>query len=223
MHSVRLRVRACGRRADAGAGRNPRQRRPRVRPARRLAACRPRVRPRMQAQRNRLFPHGRRGRDGPAAGARDARWSGAGRNTRSSSRKSRCGEQATTRWTWLFRRSKCPTGWRGWLSGDVHVHMNYGGTYRATPETLRAQARAEDLDVVFNLVVNKEQRIPDIAPFLDGAGRRLGRGHADPAPAGVPHERLGTSRTDRPREPPAAFPTTSPIRTRLRRACIRTT
>ena len=58
-----------------------------------------------------------------------------------------------------------PDGWRGWTSGDVHVHMNYGGTYRATPETLRAQARAEDLDVVFNLVVNKEQRIPDIRHF----------------------------------------------------------
>lgn len=58
-----------------------------------------------------------------------------------------------------------PAGWENWASGDVHVHMNYGGTYRATPETLRAQARAEDLDVVFNLVVNKEQRVPDIRYF----------------------------------------------------------
>ena len=54
---------------------------------------------------------------------------------------------------------------RGWWSGDLHVHMNYGGAYRATPLTLRAMAEAEDLHVVFNLIVNKEQRIPDIGWF----------------------------------------------------------
>jgi TolB protein len=43
--------------------------------------------------------------------------------------------------------------------------MNYGGTYRNTPEHLVRQAEAEDLDVVFDLVVNKEQRIPDIGYF----------------------------------------------------------
>ncbi len=53
----------------------------------------------------------------------------------------------------------------GWWSGDLHVHMNYGGTYRADPTTLRAQAEAEDVHVVENLIVNKEQRIPDIAMF----------------------------------------------------------
>ncbi|MDH5621493.1 MAG: CehA/McbA family metallohydrolase [Gammaproteobacteria bacterium] len=58
-----------------------------------------------------------------------------------------------------------PEEWSNWVSGDVHVHMNYGGTYRNTPADLVAQARAEDLDVVFNLIVNKEQRIPDIAYF----------------------------------------------------------
>ena len=52
-----------------------------------------------------------------------------------------------------------------WVSADVHVHMNYGGTYRNTPERLVRQADAEDLDVVFNLVVNKEQRVPDIDYF----------------------------------------------------------
>jgi hypothetical protein len=50
-----------------------------------------------------------------------------------------------------------------WVSGDVHVHMNYGGHYRNTPAHLALQAQAEDLDIVENLVVNKEQRIPDIA------------------------------------------------------------
>jgi TolB protein len=58
-----------------------------------------------------------------------------------------------------------PDAWRGQTSGDVHVHMNYGGTYRNTPERMVRQAQAEDLDLVFNLVVNKEQRVPDIAYF----------------------------------------------------------
>lgn len=50
-------------------------------------------------------------------------------------------------------------------SADLHVHMNYGGHYRNTPENLAAQARAEDLDMVYNLIVNKEERVPDIAYF----------------------------------------------------------
>jgi TolB protein len=54
---------------------------------------------------------------------------------------------------------------RGWWSGDLHVHMNYGGAYRNTPPHLAFQARAEELHVVENLIVNKEQRIPDIAYF----------------------------------------------------------
>ena len=52
---------------------------------------------------------------------------------------------------------------RRWVSSDVHVHMNYGGNYRNTPEHLVLQAAAEDLQIVQNLIVNKEQRIPDIA------------------------------------------------------------
>lgn len=52
-----------------------------------------------------------------------------------------------------------------WASADLHVHMNYGGTYRNTPAHLVAQAAAENLFLVENLVVNKEQRIPDIAYF----------------------------------------------------------
>lgn len=58
---------------------------------------------------------------------------------------------------------------RGWWSGDVHMHMNYGGAYRNTPRHLAFQARAEDLHVALNLIVNKEQRIPDIAYFRVGA------------------------------------------------------
>jgi TolB protein len=52
-----------------------------------------------------------------------------------------------------------------WVSGDVHVHMNYGGAYRNTPAHLVFQAEAEDLPITENLVVNKEQRIPDITYF----------------------------------------------------------
>ncbi len=49
--------------------------------------------------------------------------------------------------------------------------MNYGGHYRSTPETLLAQQDAEDLDVVYNLLVNKEERIPDIAISSRAAAR----------------------------------------------------
>jgi TolB protein len=52
-----------------------------------------------------------------------------------------------------------------WVSSDVHVHMNYGGQYRDTPKLLVAQAAAENLSIVQDLVVNKEQRIPDISYF----------------------------------------------------------
>jgi TolB protein len=50
-----------------------------------------------------------------------------------------------------------------WISSDLHVHMNYGGTYRNTPAHLVEQAEAENLTIVNNLIVNKEQRFPDIA------------------------------------------------------------
>jgi len=62
-----------------------------------------------------------------------------------------------------------------WVSGDLHVHMNYGGAYMNTPENLAEQARAEDLAVIHNLVVNKEQRVPDESYFsgtLDAASGR---------------------------------------------------
>jgi len=58
-----------------------------------------------------------------------------------------------------------PDGRFHWVSGDVHVHMNYAGAYRNTPKNLVAQAAAESLPIVEDLVVNKEQRIPDIAYF----------------------------------------------------------
>lgn len=75
-------------------------------------------------------------------------------------------EGSTTDERVTLRPLPLPPDWSShWLSADVHVHMNYGGHYRNTPERLVKQAEAEDLDVVFNLVVNKEQRIPDIGYF----------------------------------------------------------
>ena len=68
---------------------------------------------------------------------------------------------ATERWP-------APPG-EQWVSGDVHVHMNYGGHYRNTSAHLAEQAEAEDLGLVHSLLVNKEQRVPDI----DYSGRRL--------------------------------------------------
>jgi len=56
-----------------------------------------------------------------------------------------------------------------WVSGDVHVHMNYGGEYRNSPRHMIQQAESENLSIVENLIVNKEQRIPDIAYFRPGA------------------------------------------------------
>jgi hypothetical protein len=52
-----------------------------------------------------------------------------------------------------------------WWSGDLHVHLNYGGTYRNTAAGMVAQARAEGLGFVYNLIVNKEGRYPDLASF----------------------------------------------------------
>jgi hypothetical protein len=52
--------------------------------------------------------------------------------------------------------------------------MNYGGVYRNTPAHLAVQAEAEGLDIVNALIVNKEQRFPDIVHSgggLDPASR----------------------------------------------------
>lgn len=55
-----------------------------------------------------------------------------------------------------------------WVSGDLHVHMNYGGTYRNERALLLSQAEGEGVRIVNNLVVNKEQRFPDIQSALFG-------------------------------------------------------
>ena len=50
-----------------------------------------------------------------------------------------------------------------WVSADLHVHMNYGGTYRNDLDHLREQGEAEGLGIINELAVNKEQRFPDIS------------------------------------------------------------
>jgi Tol biopolymer transport system component len=65
-------------------------------------------------------------------------------------------------------QTKVPYEPAEWISGDAHVHMNYAGTYRNTPQHLVDQADAEDLTIIENLVVNKEQRFPDAAYFTPG-------------------------------------------------------
>jgi hypothetical protein len=46
--------------------------------------------------------------------------------------------------------------------------MNYGGVYRNSVANLGVQADAEDLGIVNNLIVNKEQRFPDMEFFDTG-------------------------------------------------------
>ena len=63
-----------------------------------------------------------------------------------------------------------------WVASDLHVHMNYGGTYRNYSSHLTTQAEAEGLEVINELIVNKEQRIPDNS-FVEPL--RIGMGDSD--------------------------------------------
>ena len=64
-----------------------------------------------------------------------------------------------------------------WVASDLHVHMNYAGTYRNYADHLGTQAEAEGLDLINELIVNKEQRIPDITFVVP-----QGLGHSETAP-----------------------------------------
>ena len=63
----------------------------------------------------------------------------------------------------ILERLELPPSRGQWVSADLHVHMNYGGTYRDYPTALQRQAVGEGLNIVNELVVNKEQRFPDIS------------------------------------------------------------
>ena len=49
----------------------------------------------------------------------------------------------------------------GWLSGEHHFHLNYGGPYILQPETLGPMGLAEDLDVLTPMLANLAQRFED--------------------------------------------------------------
>lgn len=104
----------------------------------------------------------------PAGTARLVAWRGPEHGVVEAEATVRAGE--TVELEVPLERLDLPDGWRRRnLSADVHVHMNYGGHYRNTPAGLARQANAEDLDVAWNLVVNKEQRVPDIRAFRTDA------------------------------------------------------
>jgi dipeptidyl aminopeptidase/acylaminoacyl peptidase len=85
-----------------------------------------------------------------------------------------------------------PSTWiKEWLSADVHVHMNYGGTYRNTPAHLVRQADAEDLDVVFAAHTGHQL-------LLTSARSSVQQFSAVVIWPGVSHELLGASRAPRP-------------------------
>ena len=49
----------------------------------------------------------------------------------------------------------------GWLSGEHHFHLNYGGPYQLEPGTLIPMGEAEDLDVLTPMLANLSQRFED--------------------------------------------------------------
>jgi TolB protein len=57
---------------------------------------------------------------------------------------------------------------KGWLNGSTHVHMNYGGILRDTPERLMLMAACEGMNIVSALVANKDNRIFDWQYFRKG-------------------------------------------------------
>jgi TolB protein len=59
---------------------------------------------------------------------------------------------------------------KGWYSASTHTHMNYGGNLRNTLENLLFMAKAEDQDIVTELVANKENRVFDYQYFEPGGG-----------------------------------------------------
>ena len=125
------------------------------------------LRPCASAVRVRLLPYQRAAHATLPAGRVPDRGLARARISRWSPARSRSPRGPTRRYAWRSGVLDDLEA-RGWYSGDLHVHMNYGGTYRNDPTRLALQARAEDLHVVENLIVNKEGRVPDVAWFRPG-------------------------------------------------------
>lgn len=78
------------------------------------------------------------------------------------------------------------TGWdaaaEGYVSGDHHLHLNYGGPYSVTVEDLALIQRAEELDVATPMAANLHNRIADLDLW-----RRAGPGvRSGPEPGSAP-------------------------------------
>ncbi len=54
---------------------------------------------------------------------------------------------------------------KGWLSGEHHFHLNYGGPYRLEPGALITMGRAENLDVMTPMLANLATRFDDQTLF----------------------------------------------------------
>ena len=70
-----------------------------------------------------------------------------------------------TRATTLTLRRLVDMPASGWWSGDNHVHASYGGMLDITPEIVAFMERAEDLNVVHDLICNRDNRIFDMEYF----------------------------------------------------------
>jgi hypothetical protein len=66
---------------------------------------------------------------------------------------------------------------QGWYAASTHVHMNYGGIVRNTPDAVRTIAQAQGVHIVSALAANKDNRILDWQYFQPG-----GKAHASSRP-----------------------------------------
>ena len=112
---------------------------------------------------------------------------------------------------------------RGWWSGDLHVHMNYGGAYRATPAHAAGDGRGRG--PARGLRPDRQQGAahPGRRLVHGPAGPRLDQPHARAPRPGVPHQLLGPHVAARPRAATCCCPTTRATSARPPRASTRRT
>ncbi len=91
----------------------------------------------------------------------------------------------------LTLKRQVDMGAKRWLNGSTHVHMNYGGILRNTPDNLMQMASAEGMNIVSALVANKDNRIFDWQYFRKG-------GQAYPLSHPAPKSLLLFGEEDRP-------------------------
>jgi hypothetical protein len=64
----------------------------------------------------------------------------------------------------------------GWYSGDVHVHLHYGGEYLLTPEDASLAQRAEDVNFLNMMVANQNSGWVHDRELFEGAAHALSDG-----------------------------------------------